>query len=510
MIFRDYQRQDFNKLVKAINEGNNHVLFSACTSWGKSSLIYNVVKHAIGNKRRTLIIAPRRKLVKQLSETLNELGDVSINMGTDTIYYRDSLIQVASLQTITARLKKDIHYLEKIDNILIDEVHIGMNQKAFLVLKEIFWESAIWVGLSGTPIDAKGYRLEGFDITVEGTPVSKLTSMGFLTPVKCYAPIKPDLSGIKITGGDYNEKQLAQEMADASIVSNAYEIFNKYAKDLKTMVFCVSIQHAEIVKEEFDKNNVPTAIVHSKRDEREEEKDLVRFRSGEVQVMINVGKLITGYDEPSIECLLMLRPTKSLPLYIQSVGRLLRIHPGKSIGLILDCAGNIKEHGYPTLDRDFNIKKPEGRVKEKAEEAPPAECPECGAVFDGNEVKRKTEETKHTITTTFYCPMCEEVLRETQVYKEKISELEEVVSPDEIKKQIKITKMTNLWNGKKQLDLIGKMAGYKKGWGFYTAKLIDEHDLWDFARQVFDRILGLGLKPYIGVKEIEDKIKDMI
>jgi len=510
MVFRDYQKQDFNKLVKAINAGNNHVLFSACTSWGKSSLIYNVVKHAMGNNRRTLIIAPRRKLVKQLSETLKELGDVSVNMGMDTIYYRDSLIQVASLQTITARLKKDPDYLEKIDNILIDEVHIGMNQKAFLILKEMFWESAIWVGLSGTPIDAKGYRLEGFDITVEGTPVSKLTAMGFLTPVKCYAPAKPDLSNIKITGGDYNEKQLAQEMSETSIVSNAYEIFGKYAKDLKTMVFCVSIQHAEIVKDEFDKHNIATAIVHSKRDEREEEKDLARFRSGEVQVMVNVGKLITGYDEPSIECLLMLRPTKSLPMYIQSVGRLLRIHPNKKIGLILDCAGNIKEHGYPTLDRDFNIERPEGVVRGKAEEAPPAECQECGAVFDNNEIKRGVDETQHTITTKFYCPMCEAVLREVQVYKEKISELEEVVSPDEIKKQIITTKMTNFWGGKKQLDLIGQMAGYKKGWAYRTAKIIDEHDLWDFARQVFDRILGLGLKPYIGVKEIEDKIKHMV
>jgi len=473
MDFRPYQQTDFNLMVKAINDGNRHVLFSAPTGYGKSSIIYNIVKYAVDRGRRTLILAPRRKLIKQLSETLAELGDLSVLMGGDSIYDRNSLIQIASIGTVHSRIKKHgIEYLEEIHNIVWDEVHIGMNKSAFNYLKEMFWERSIWVGLSATPIDSRGYMLEGFDITINNTQTQDLINIGFLCDVDCYRPMKLDLSGIKIQAGEYNEKELNAEMSGSVLIRNAFDVYKDNAEGLKTMIFCVSISHAELIKEEFERNGISVGIAHSKMNEDEEEKHLKSFRDRDIMVLISVGKLTTGFDDPTVECLLFLRPTKSLPLFLQMVGRGLRIHESKSVCKILDCANNIEEHGYPTMKRDFGIKKP-ARAKGKAEEPEPCECPYCDEIIPTREMLRRSEESSEEITVTYICPYCNEEIKALSTAKVEIS-----TSMEKIKKEKMMLSSVKNWEDlEKELRKATNKDGKKYHWkwaGIVTQTLQEE------------------------------------
>ena len=219
MKLRDYQKKDYKILKKSKHQ---HQLFGAATGYGKSAIIHKLVKKG----GRTLVIAPRRKLVRQLRDTLDEFLP-SIIMGTDSIYTEDAELYIASTATLHNRLKKyGKAYLGKIDQVIIDEAHINFGSTSMQQVIDLYWDSAKWVGLSATPIDASGYRLEGWDHTHYEWQTRKLINAGWLTEVKVMAEDTPaGLDDIKVTGGDYNEGALDALMSETSRVSNVYKIW---------------------------------------------------------------------------------------------------------------------------------------------------------------------------------------------------------------------------------------------------------------------------------------------
>ena len=511
---RPYQEEILVLLKQAISEGHRHILLGAPTGFGKTAISKSIVDGIVEKDNRVLFTAHRKELIYQTFKTFDRPGAISVSLGSEGAYSKNKPIQLGSLQTISSRLRgHGKGYLGKINVVLIDEAHYGHGSAMQKKIFELYGDEAIVIGLSATPIDALGYRLEGYDTTLYPVQTDDLIAMGYLVPVECYAPIKPDLSAVKIQAGDYALDQLESVMDDSALIANTYEVWEKHGAGKKTVVFCVSIAHAELVEREFKEHGIKTGVIHSKISKTQRDETIRQFHTGEIQVITNVDVLTTGWDEPTVECLLLARPTKSLRLYIQIIGRGLRISPetGKDSCLVLDCAGNIDDNGYPTARRNFNREKPpKGKKKKPAEVMETPECDTCGRMVDPAKRHRTTNETSEAIETIFKCPFCAatmsvNVINKREMELQKIEEKQQEMDA----KTVYYHKMTNQFGGYKELQKLGKKAGYKAGWAWVQSKAITENNIWPFAAQVFQRVEGMGLQPSDAINEIYEKIKEI-
>ena len=419
---RPYQKSDYKHFKKMIKK-HDHVLYGGCTGYGKSAIIYNMVRDAVKKHKRVIVILPRRKLVRQIAETLADFHP-SIIMGSDTYYDEFSDVFICSTPTIHNKLKKHgKKYLGNIDTVIVDECHINhMSTSMSLVMKH-YWEKAKWCGLSATPIDNAGYRLEGYDYTMYDHQSQDLIELGFLNPTKVMVEDVPKgLDDVKLTGGDYNEAQLAEFMSDDARVNNVYTMWERYCKKEKTIIFAVNITHANIIYDDFIKHKVKAGVVHSDIDESSEDVTLSDFKRGHLDVIINVGKLTTGFDEGSITAMIMARPTKSARLWLQCIGRGLRLHKGKTECLFLDLAGTVAQHGYPTMKRDFNkVRPPKGEASEI--DFKDVVCPFCDYSTQFRNCRKEIIETKQHVTRRTYCPNCDEIIKEDVKETKEIEKL---------------------------------------------------------------------------------------
>ncbi len=508
-VLRPHQAQIIELIKDAIRDGHRHILVGAPTGFGKTLIAKTITDGAVDKGNRVLFTAHRKELIYQTFDTFERPGAISVSMGSEGAYDKSLPIQIGTLQTIAARIRaKGAGYLGEINLVMMDEIHYGFNSAMQKEIMKTYGGDAIILGLSATPIDSLGYRLEGFDITLYPTQVEDLIALGYLVPVECYAPMKPDLTAVRIQAGDYALDDLEKVMDNNALVSNLYDIWRKYAEFKKTIIFGVSISHVENIVQEFLDNGIAAAAIHSKIHKDERDETLAKLTTGAIQVVVNCEVLTTGFDCPSLECLVMARPTKSIRLAMQCWGRVLRTNPGKEQALIIDTAGAIQDTGYPTARRNFNREKPPKGKKRKKIEVPEApECDSCGRVVDPMKRGKRVTETDTAIETIFTCPYCNANMS-VNVLDKQAKELERVeearVELDA--KTIHYKNMTNQYGGYKELQKIAKKAGYKPGFAWVNSQAITKHNLWQQAAGIFMRADGMGLPPSSAISEIRELI----
>jgi len=264
--------------------------------------------------------------------------------------------------------------------------------------------------------------------------------------------------------------ELDKELNTKSHITNIVEIYKKYADNKKTVIFCVSIEHSKKMAELFKNNNIPCEAIHSELKTKDREDILSDFANDKLQILTNVDVLTTGFDEPSIECLLFARPTKTLRLYIQMVGRGLRLFNGKKECLILDCANAINDNGFPTAIFDFSQEKK--LKKGEVREIKPFKCDKCNEISEKPIIiNKKNSEGK--ILTFAKCPKCGnlELIEESKEIKSKeMIEIKEITLDDIIPAYINDYKSCL-----GMLTRVAKLYGYKKGWAFFSTKKIAEN-----------------------------------
>lgn len=242
------------------------------------------------------------------------------------------------------------------------------------------YQNAKILGVTATPIRLDGKGLgDSFDTMVQGPTVAELTAMGWLTPAEVYAPKHAlDLRGIKISGGDYSKDQLAAAMDKPSITGDAVEHYLRICPGKQAIAFCCSIQHAEDVAAAFNMAGVKAEHVDGKMEDWERDGVLMRFARHTTKVLTSCDLINEGFDCPSIEVAILLRPTKSLGLYMQQVGRSIRPAPGKDRTIVLDHAGNSVTHGFVDDVRQWQLNTTE--KKERIKAPPVSVCPKCYAI----------------------------------------------------------------------------------------------------------------------------------
>jgi len=236
---------------------------------------------------------------------------------------------------------------------------------------------------------------------VVGLPIRELIAQGYLSKFRTFAPPTVDTSGLHIRGGDYKTEEAEALMDKPAITGSAVSEYRKLCDGKRAIVFCVSIEHSQHVAAQFRAAGYAAIHIDGKTDDQIRDMAIDDFERGRIQVLCNVDLCGEGLSINAIECVILLRPTQSLGLYIQQVGRGLRTWPGKEYLTILDHVGSTHKFGLIDEPREWALTMDETKRKKKAAPgirvcvkcfaASPARasvCIECGHVF---EVKPRQE-----------------------------------------------------------------------------------------------------------------------
>jgi superfamily II DNA or RNA helicase len=377
LTLRPYQTADIERLRDAFRGGARAPLYQLSTGGGKTVVFAHVIKGAVAKGTRTLVLAHRRELIRQASAKLTDLGVAHGIVAAGQDRDHDAQVIVASIQTVARRLD----LLPTFGLIVIDEAHHAVATTWTKLLAA--QPDARLLGVTATParLDGKGLGKHcggHFDAIVSGPSMQELVDGGFLAPTKVFIPSATiDTTGLKTIAGDYDEGQL--EGRAQNVTGDAVEEFKKLPEGTTAMVFCVTVKHATDVARAFQDAGYRAQAVHGGMPKDERDAAIQGLSDGRTQVLTSCEIISEGLDVPSVGCVILLRPTKSLTMCLQQIGRGMRPKVGGGHLTVLDHARNCCEHGLPTEPRDWSLdgvdKKP-GKVVKPA----PWDCIACGVL----------------------------------------------------------------------------------------------------------------------------------
>ena len=348
---RDYQDSAVQAVRDSFRNGHKKTLLVSPTGSGKTVIFSYIAAGMAKNNKRILIVAHRRELLKQISGALKKVGVTHAILAGGTPGIPIANVVVASVFTLVRRMKT----MKPFDLIIGDEAHHFTPDSSWGKVVTGF-PSARVLGVTATPerLDGKGMG-QMFDDMVMGPTVAELTAQGFLSHAVVYAPSAPDLGSVGTRMGDYVSKQLEDAMDKPIITGSAVKHYGKYADGKKAIAFCVSVKHAKDVAEDFRNAGYAASHIDGGMDDTERDGVLRAFEDGRVQILTSCDLVSEGFDLPSVEVAILLRPTKSLGLFLQQCGRAIRPHPDKEKTIILDHAGNTARHGFIDDERDWSL-----------------------------------------------------------------------------------------------------------------------------------------------------------
>jgi len=433
-VLRPYQLSAIAEIRQAFKT-HRRVLFVCPTGGGKTMIFCDIARRST---KRVLILAHRKELVEQASERIGVPHGI-IMSGVDTNY--DEKIQIASVMTYASRMDKFTP-----EFIIVDECHHAVAGSWEKITSA--FPNAFILGVTATPcrLDGKGLG-NAFDCLIDSVNVNQLIDLKYLVKPITYAS-QNDFSKIKTTAGDYDKKELMETFGKSTITGSAAQSWRKYAEDLPTVVFCISVKHAEETSAIFNLLGHRAEIVTGQLDKNERAARLNRLKTGETKIIVSVDIISEGTDIPAVGCIILLRPTKSLALYLQQVGRGLRVMEGKNHCVILDHAGNCFRHGLATQVREWELTT--NKIKETKKMADIRQCKNCYAVF-GSIVDK--------------CPECGYVVPPQPKKMKMIAG--ELIPIDEIP-QKKFEAKQEEWSCKTlaEWERVAFLRGYKKGWAY--------------------------------------------
>ena len=383
---RDYQQDLLEKAVSALIPAKARVMLQLPTGGGKTHIAGALLRRWLHNGRKAVWLTHRTELADQTCGMLSDAGVSAISLktwqsGHDAPSVPNGVV-ILMAQTVGRRTNRmQIWGKYRGDDLLvIDEAHHATADG---------WERAIeqWpgrvIGLTATP-----WRLsvkEGFDHLFSklhcGPQVGELQADDWLCPARVLMP-KPEeiIRAGKVNSiGEYSESGIEQANRDRPDVmtAGALRFWQSHATGRQTVVYAISQDHARNLTTVFNDAGIPAAVMLSDTLPDERAKAIESFGNGTLRVLVNVAVATEGFDLPDASCVVITRPTMSLALYLQMVGRGLRPKPDGGDCLILDLAGNAELHGLPEDERQWSL---EPRGSHPSGDAPVIRCENCDAL----------------------------------------------------------------------------------------------------------------------------------
>lgn len=418
---RGYQKKAVDDLQAAAIAGHRHILLYLPCAGGKTVISSEVFSRAIAKGRRALFFVHLDTLVGQTHEKIEAAGLHCGFIKAGWPEDRSAPLQIGSLQTMANRRwwRK-----QPFDLIVGDEVHIS---RFFNVAQQIIDlnPQALEIGLTATPwrTSAKQGMGDHYDSLVIGPMPSELLSQGHLAPLKYFSLPAADLGGVKKRRGDYDESMLSVVCDRPELTGRAIDEWFRLTPGKRTVAFCVNAHHARSVADAFNARGVPADCVLGGTSPTDRKRLYAALRSGELLVLTSCNVISIGFDEPSVEVGLMMRPTQSAALHFQQLGRIQRLSPatGKTHGTILDQAGNVKRLGPIEHLTESSIALAKGRTSNFGGEAVLKICP------TGKEDALGTRGCGHIMLAFCqHCPECGYVFP-VENWIEQTGQLEELI-----------------------------------------------------------------------------------
>lgn len=399
IALRDYQQSAVDEVRAQFRAAQHPTLFVLPAGGGKTYTFSYIASSAAARGTSVCIIVHRKELLLQASKSLHSLG---ISHGMISPHFnadKSQLIQVASIDTLLIRIKKEPM---KFGLVVFDEAHhVVAGNKWGRVWSELGCPPML--GVTATPVrtDGKGLGEHAggvFKSMVLGPSKPDLIQRGMLIASTVYSSFdQPDLEGVKKNKeGEYNANEVAERVDKPHITGSAVAHYTEICPGARAIVFCASVKHAQHVADEFNAAGYRFALLVGEPNMSDAERTLVnkRLRTGELQGACTVDLVSEGYDLPALQCCIMLRPTASESLFLQQVGRVERPENGKTEAWLLDHVGNVgrmvdgefkRKHGMPNEDREWTLdgrKKGKAKAKEEEETFPVKQCPKCFHVHE--------------------------------------------------------------------------------------------------------------------------------
>ena len=390
---RPYQEEAVLRCRESVAK-HKRVLLQLPTGGGKTTIAAEVIDLAVKKNKTVLFVAHRRELIHQAYERFTGFGlDCSVVLSGDKRCDAEKPVQIGSVQTCVRRKK----YMASIspDLIIVDEAHHAVANSYVTILK--MYPDAAVMGLSATPYRTDGKGLGSIDgypvfqalVVVETT--GSLIGQGYLSPCEVWVPQVLSFSKVKLDKGDFDRKEVEKMFIDRDLMENVAADWKKYCSGLQTLVFASSVQHSESLVAVFNEKGIPAAHIDGTTPKPVRERILSQLADGSTRVVSNFGVLTEGFDCPAVSALILARPTMSMALYKQMVGRGLRSHKGKTSAIILDYGKNTMRHTWPTndppADLSDGINENKKGKKNKDEEVGAWICPKCCAATPMSESK---------------------------------------------------------------------------------------------------------------------------
>ncbi len=442
-MLRDYQQNIFNKSTQAFKDGAKGILCCLPCRSGKSYIMAEMIDRAKGN---VLVLAHRHTLINQHKELLESLGVL-----TDKV-------RVESVFTEASRLGK--YAPNDVDLIIIDEAHLS---EAMSYRKVCEYYDCKRVLFTATPSRLDGKPLTLADTLITGITATELIERGAISEYDYYAPdLNLDIDNVDMVAGEYNNGQLTDLMCQSAIYGDVLKYYRQLGDNRQAIAYCTSVKHSEQTAKMFTDNGISAISIDGSMSQKERNKKMDMFRNGDVQILCNCNLISEGVTLPNASVALLLRPTCSLPLFIQQSCRVLTPVEGKK-AVIIDFVNNVQKHGMPTDTHNWSLTQTVEKRKEFNE--------------DGTLSIRQCENCFKCFKTAPVCPFCGYTHKVKGRELKSVTEVElkriEAIEKEEQKQQKKDARREQgRCKSYQELYELAKKRGYRNpsGWAYFIMR----------------------------------------
>lgn len=441
-MLRDYQQDIFDKSIQSFKDGAKGICCVLPCRSGKSYIMARMIKGAKGN---VLVLAHRHTLINQHKELLEGLGVLSDKVRVESVFTEASRL---------GRYKPD-----EVDLIIIDEAHLS---EAASYRKVCEYYQCRRVLFTATPARLDGKPLTLADTLITGITANELIKMGAISDYDYYAPdLNLNIDNIDMVAGEYNNGQLTELMCQSAIYGDVIKYYRQLGENRQAIAYCTSVRHSEQTAQMFLKNGISAVSIDGSMSQKERNKKMDLFRNGKVQILCNCNLISEGVTLPNASVALLLRPTCSLPLFIQQSCRVLTPVQGKK-AVVIDFVNNVQKHGMPTETHNWSLSHPVEKRKAFNEDGSLniRQCEKCFRCFQGN---------KCPYCGTEHIPKGRELRQMKDVELKLIEEMQK--EEQEIQKK-EARREQGRCKSYQELYELAKKRGYKNpsGWAYFIMK----------------------------------------
>lgn len=450
IVLRPDQERAVSDMRLALAE-TDAILFRGPTGCGKTVIASYMAQQATLRRKRVIFCVHRIELANQTAATFDQFGIKYGFIAAGKPSNPFALAQIASADTLRNRPE----LLKNTALFVPDEAHLFASKTRSELIQSAKDAGAKIVGLSATPERLDGKPLTMFDRIVEGPSESWLIENGHLSRYRAYAPVRPDMDGLKTRMGDYIPAELEEKFDKPAIHGDAIDAWRKYAAGKRTMVFAISRAHGAHVTQAYNDAGIPAVYIDGTTPHAERKRRIEAFGDGRAMILVSIALCIEGFDmaaqigrDVPVEAVQLLNPTKSKARARQMMGRALRKKPTEAIildhvNMIMNRDGTVN-HGFPDDEHVWSLDGRRGNMQEGVAAFDVKQCESCFATYRA---------------ALPVCPYCSS---ERVVKERKIEQIEGELA--EIQRQAAARTETRSARDLESISRIAVERGYKVGW----------------------------------------------